>query len=329
MAVALPAHPGAVVAPLAHEGVDQEGVDLPPGGRTEDIGHFLLPADRDDVRVQQVHLQAGAFEEPAAQGERPAHSRHGRIEGTRLDPFNGDVLLDEEGLQFLEGDDFIHHGWTGGVPGLQLLGDTGADEDAPDLFGVHFPDGDGRRDHRRDDGDEPRDEVRLVFPDELDHGGTGGGDPYPLPMFFEELPIGIAHQVGAVGDLDDGLKTGVFEGAHDPARMQVGKLRGKGGGQEGDNGLARFQELLRAFQTAGIGLGILRTDHRAIAAGDAAVRNDRCLPFHDFNRLYRAVPDAGVAAPAVLLDGLNRFKHDFFLSRVFFAGVLPHTEEHS
>ena len=152
----------------------------------------------------------------------------------------------------------------------------------------------------------------MVFADILHDGRTGRGDPEPVRMLLRGIP-GRRRSPGRPRRrprprTETRRPSARRRPGRDSRRETPPERRGPGGRPPA---CLRSRNLPRPFQTAHVGLGILGADHGAVAAGDAPLRDDRGLPFDDLDRLGRAVPDAGVAAPAVLFDGLDGFKHGF------------------
>jgi ribosomal protein L35AE/L33A len=152
-------------------------------------------------------------------------------------------------------------------------------------------------------------QIGRVLAHVLDHRRARGGQARPRWVFLDVLAVGTIGQIRAVGDLDHLGEAERAQGAHQTFRILAAIIRGKGRRHHGHHGTTTRQKFADALDAAGVGLGALGTDHRAVAAGDAAFGHHRRLPVDDLDCLGRALAHARVAPAAILQDGLDH-AHD-------------------
>ena len=238
----------------------------------------------------------------------------GRIEVAVRQGGGVDLAGGEDGLQFGEREDLVDEAGHVLVEHLGLLGHTGPDEHAAHVGAVPLLHGQGGRDHGGHDGHEAVGQFGMVLAHVLHHSGAGTGYVHPLRLLAQVLVAGLVDQIGAVGHLYDRAEAQGAGGGDDLIGTCVEPGR-EGRSQEGGHAPPLAKQTQGLLDAVRVGLGVLRAHHGAVSTADAALGHHRGLAVLDADGLGRAVPHAGVAAAAVLLDGGDDAFHDAPASR--------------
>ncbi len=174
------------------------------------------PADHQHVGVEHAAVEAGALEQAAGQREDPRPSGGGLVPGRRHPPSPGRRPARRAGCRA---------SWrvstssiTCGTPASRasaFLATQGPTKTQLTSGAVQLLDRQRGGDHRRDDRHEAVGELGMVLAHVLGHRRARGSDVQPGGVGLEVLLVGVAHQVGALGDLDDVVEPGRLEGADD------------------------------------------------------------------------------------------------------------------
>ena len=157
------------------------------------------------------------------------------------------------------------------------------------------------RDHRRIDGREILQRLRVIQLDHRIDGGAAGGDKIFEASFFEQLFVLCGHLARAdTGFLRIGKPQPAQSEPHDVEILQA--EAGYKRGSDGSDDAAACEKALHLLPLAVHALGVLRADLGAVTAEDAA-----------------AVDDLGVVIDH--LDGFDRTLAQAFIA-VFAAGIL-------
>ena len=267
----------------------------------EHLDRLVVAGDHEHVGVEHAAVHAGALEQAAGQREHP-RPPGGRLVPRRLRRLGRvGAARRQQPVGLLQRQHLVDHRLQQRVARLGLLGHAGPDEHAAHVLAVELLDRQRRGDHRGDDGHEPVDQLGVVLAHVLGDGRAGGRDVHAGRVLVEVVGVGPADQVGALRDLHHVVEPGRLEGA-DQLPGGRAEARREGRRQEGGHGGVLLEQPGRPLQPAQVRLGVLGADQRAVAAGDAALVDHERLAVLDADRLRGAVPHAGVAPAAVLLD---------------------------
>ena len=196
--------------------------------------------------------------------------------------------------------------------GLVLLGHAGADKDGF-RAGIALFDILAVRLHGRCDvGQEGQGGGVVFLNQQVNAMATGGNEHVALFLLEDALVLALYDGCAQRGFFRIGKAQG-FEGfshALDAHALVVG---GKGRREAGDHRRAGLQQHAHLFGFIHDFLGVLRADHKALAAQDALVANDIGLVARKADGLNRAVADALIAVLAVGFFQRQAVGHGGFL----------------
>ena len=314
------AHDRPADAALAEKRVDQKRPRRRLGQLAEHAQHPVLALHRQDFIFEDVGVEPGGVHQAAGQRKGLAREGGGSIEVRPLQLGKMEPGVLDQVLQLGEGQ---HAGDLAGhcrLQNLRLLRRARPDENHLGLFAVAAVDGPRGGDHGRDHRHQRRKQRGHVLLDIADDSGTGGGDQGAalVAHALEELAVLPADQLGPEGHVPDLDRAQPMQSSDDGARVAVGKGGGEGRGEGGEDRVRTGQ------QPPGLGgrvldlLRLLGADLDAVAAGNAALGDDRGLTLVDLDRLGRALAHAGVTAPALL--GYGGDNAHWILSTIILGG---------
>ena len=305
-------HTGARIATPAHERLhEQQAVVLILRRADREAGQRLrglvLAAHHDEPGVAQPFPNARAVEQAAGDGVDASGTGMRRVEVAGLGRSRVDAPGGEDLLEFGEGQHLVDGALHLGVQDLRLLGHTRPDEHAAHRLAIALLHGQRGRHHRRDDRHHAVREGRVVLAHVFHDRRAGAGDVQARRVLSQVFAAGLVHQVGAVGHLDHIGEAGLPQRSdHLSGRHREAHRERRGQQRRHRSAALDLAALLQqpeyAVDAVGVRLGVLRADDGAVATTDAALRHHRRLAVLDADGLGRAVPHAGVAPAAVLLD---------------------------
>jgi len=296
----LDGHAGSHDAAVAAQDFEQSGGHRFGGELADRLVEAVAAAGAHHVVDDQILVDRRRPEQP------PLHREDRAQTGVRRVELAGDDLRRVQGSggqdlpQFGEGQRPGHLPVQLVAERLAPLGQTGADEDDPEVRAIQVVEGAGAGHHRRDDRRQEGHQLRVVLLDEAHHRRAGGGDVAALALALEQAAVLHGYQIGAEAYFADQREAEGAEHAHQDAGLVLVELGSEARGEDGRGPACRRQQLKGLVGRARGDLGALVAHAHAVAAADAALGDDLGLPLADADRLGGTLAYALVAGPAAI-----------------------------
>jgi hypothetical protein len=124
-------------------------------------------------------------------------------------------------------------------------------------------------------------------------------------VVFDEGAVGAIGEIRAIRDFNDLGEADSPQRTDQSPRILAQVVRWKRRRDHGHDRRRTGQRSGHFFDAACVGLGVLRTDHRAVAASNASLFDHRGLALDDLDCLGRAFAHARITASTILQNGLN------------------------